>query len=132
SSTVLIVFVIFGTFLMRSGGGQAFTNISFAAVGDKVGGPALAGVGASALMGTITGNGASNAAFTGSFTIPLMKRMGYKAKFAAAVEAVASQGGQIMPPIMGASVFIMAETIGIPYSKIALYALVPAILYFLI
>ncbi|WLR51745.1 TRAP transporter permease [Bacillus tianshenii] len=132
SSTVLILFVIFGAFLIRSGGGQAFTSFAFGSFGSKTGGPALAGVGASALMGTITGNGSSNAAITGAFTIPLMKKLGYSPKFAGAVEAVASQGGQIMPPIMGASVFIMAETTGIPYIKLALYGIVPAVIYFLI
>lgn len=132
SSTVLILFVIFGAFLMRSGGGQFFTNFSFAALGNRTGGPALSAVGSSALVGSITGNGAANAAITGSFTIPLMKKLGYSRRFAAAVEAVASQGGQIMPPIMGASVFIMAEATGIPYIKLALYALIPALIYFLI
>ena len=132
SSTILILFVIFGSFLMKSGGGQFFTNFAFGALGNKTGGPALSAVGASALVSTITGNGAANAAITGSFTIPLMKKTGYSKKFAAAVEAVASQGGQIMPPIMGASVFIMAEAIGVPYIKLALYALIPAIIYFLI
>jgi TRAP transporter 4TM/12TM fusion protein len=132
SSTVLVLFVIFGSFLMRSGGGQFFTNFAFAALGNKSGGPALSAVGSSALVGTITGNGAANAAITGAFTIPLMKKLGYSPKFAAAVEAVASQGGQIMPPIMGASVFIMAESTGVPYIKLALYALIPAIIYFLI
>lgn len=132
SSTVLILFVIFGAFLMRSGGGQFFTNFSFATLGHRTGGPALSAVGSSALVGTITGNGAANAAITGSFTIPLMKKLGYSRRFAAAVEAVASQGGQVMPPIMGASVFIMAESTGIPYIKLALYALIPAVIYFLI
>lgn len=132
SSTVLILFVIFGAFLMRSGGGQFFTNFAFALLGNKTGGPALSAVGASSLVGTITGNGAANAAITGSFTIPLMKRLGYSPKFAAAVEAVASQGGQVMPPIMGASVFIMAESTGVPYIKLALFALIPAVIYYLI
>lgn len=132
SSTILILFIIFGSFLMKSGGGQFFTNFAFGALGNKTGGPALSAVGASALVSTITGNGAANAAITGSFTIPLMKKTGYSKKFAAAVEAVASQGGQIMPPIMGASVFIMAEAVGVPYIKLALYALIPAVLYFLI
>ncbi|GAE27177.1 TRAP-type uncharacterized transport system [Halalkalibacter wakoensis JCM 9140] len=132
SSTMLILFVIFGSFLMKSGGGQFFTNFAFGALGNKSGGPALSAVGASALVSTITGNGAANAAITGSFTIPLMKKLGYKKKFAAAVEAVASQGGQIMPPIMGASVFIMAEATGVPYIKLAFYALIPAVIYFLI
>ncbi|WP_226580803.1 TRAP transporter permease [Halobacillus litoralis] len=132
SSTVLILFVVFGSFLMKSGGGQFFTDFAFGLFGNKTGGPALSAVGSSALVATITGNGAANAAITGSFTIPLMKKLGYSKRFSAAVEAVASQGGQIMPPIMGASVFIMAETIGIPYIKIALYALIPAIIYFFI
>ncbi|WP_257350403.1 TRAP transporter permease [Pseudalkalibacillus decolorationis] len=132
SSTVLILFVIFGSFLMRSGGGQFFTSFAFGALGHRKGGPALSAVGASALVATITGNGAANAAITGSFTIPLMKKLGYSKRFSAAVEAVASQGGQIMPPIMGASVFIMAETTGIPYITLALYALIPAVIYFLI
>ncbi|MCM3706469.1 TRAP transporter permease [Cytobacillus firmus] len=132
SSTILVLFVVFGSFLMKSGGGQFFTNFAFGALGKKTGGPALSAVGASALVSTITGNGAANAAITGSFTIPLMKKLGYSRKFAGAVEAVASQGGQIMPPIMGASVFIMAEATGIPYIKLALYALIPAIIYFLI
>src|SRR5699024_5706460 len=132
SSTVLILFVIFGSFLMRSGGGQFFTDFSFSALGNKTGGPALSAVGSSALVGMITGNGAANAAITGSFTIPLMKKLGYSRRFAAAVEAVASQGGQVMPPIMGASVFIMAEATGVPYIHLALYALIPAVIYFLI
>ncbi|MFC2949681.1 TRAP transporter permease [Virgibacillus sediminis] len=132
SSTVLILFVIFGSFLMRSGGGQFFTDAAFGLLGNKTGGPALSSVGSSALVATITGNGAANAAITGSFTIPLMKKLGYNKKFSAAVEAVASQGGQIMPPIMGASVFIMAETVGIPYIQLVLFALIPAVIYFFI
>ncbi|WP_085993046.1 TRAP transporter permease [Oceanobacillus senegalensis] len=132
SSTVLILFVIFGSFLMRSGGGQFFTDFAFGFFGNKTGGPALSAVGSSALVATITGNGAANAAITGSFTIPLMKKLGYSKRFSAAVEAVASQGGQIMPPIMGASVFIMAETLGIPYIQLALYALIPATIYFFV
>lgn len=132
SSTVLILFVIWGAFLMKSGAGEFFTNISLALTGHKRGGPALAAVLSSALVGSITGNGAANVAITGSFTIPLMKKTGYRADFAAAVEAVASQGGQLMPPIMGAAAFIMAEYVGIPYIKIAGFAAIPAILYFII
>src|SRR5699024_5509729 len=132
SSTVLILFVIFGSFLIKSGGGQFFTDFAFGLLGNKAGGPALSSIGSSALVATITGNGAANAAITGSFTIPLMKKLGYNKRFSAAVEAVASQGGQIMPPIMGASVFIMAETIGIPYIQLALFALIPAVIYFFI
>ncbi|MBF7083664.1 TRAP transporter permease [Desulfallas sp. Bu1-1] len=131
SSTVLILFLIFCAFLLKTGVGQFFIDLAFSLTGGKRGGPALAAVSASALMATITGNGAANATMTGSFTIPMMKKIGYKPHFAGAVEAVASQGGQIMPPIMGASAFIMAEYTGIPYIKIAGYALVPAIFYFL-
>lgn len=132
SSTVIVLFIIFGAFFLKSGAGQFFIDLAFVLVGKKRGGPALAAVGSSAMLGTITGNGAANVAITGAFTIPMMKRIGYTPRFAAAVEAVASQGGQIMPPIMGAAVFIMAEMTGIAYIKLAGYALIPAFLYFLI
>lgn len=132
SSTVLVLFVIFGAMLVKTGIGKAIINLAFALTGSRTGGPALTAVASSAVMGTVTGNGASNALITGSFTIPLMKRIGYRPAFAAAVEAVASQGGQIMPPIMGAAAFIMAEYTGIPYIQIAGHALIPAILYFVI
>lgn len=132
SSTVLILYVIWGSFLMKSGAGDFFTKFALSITGHRKGGPALAAVLSSAMVGSITGNGAANVAITGSFTIPLMKETGYKADFAAAVEAVASQGGQIMPPIMGAAAFIMAEYVGITYIKIALFAAIPAVLYFVI
>ncbi|MDW7674574.1 MAG: TRAP transporter permease [Bacillota bacterium] len=132
ASTVLILFLIFCSLLLKTGAGQLFVELAFAITGKRRGGPALAAVLASALMATITGNGAANATMTGSFTIPLMKKVGYRKEFAGAVEAVASQGGQIMPPIMGAAAFIMAEYTGIPFIKIAGYALIPAILYFLV
>ena len=132
SSTVLFLYVLWGSFLMKSGGGQFFTDISLALTGHRTGGPAIAAVISSALVGSITGNGAANVAITGSFTIPLMKKIGYKPAFAGAVEAVASQGGQIMPPVMGAAAFIMAEYLAIPYIKVAQYALIPALGYFLL
>ena len=132
ASTVLILFLIFCSLLLKTGAGQLFIELAFALTGRARGGPALAAVLSSALMATITGNGAANATMTGAFTIPLMKKVGYKKEFAGAVEAVASQGGQIMPPIMGAAAFIMAEYTGIPFIKIAGYALIPAILYFLV
>ncbi|KKM10157.1 C4-dicarboxylate ABC transporter permease [Clostridiales bacterium PH28_bin88] len=132
ASTVLIMFLLFCSLLLRTGAGQFFIEFAFSLTGTVRGGPALAAVLSSALVGTITGNGAANATMTGSFTIPLMKKVGYRPEFAAGVEATASQGGQIMPPIMGAAAFIMAEYIGIPYIKIAGYAAIPAVLYFLV
>lgn len=130
SSTVLVLFIIFGALLTRSGLGSAIVNLALALLGKRTGGPALAAVGASAAMGSITGNGAANVAITGAFTIPLMKRLGYPAQFAAATEAAASQGGQILPPIMGAAAFIIAEYTGVPYVRIIGHALGPALLYF--
>ncbi len=132
ASTVLIMFLLFCSLLLRTGAGQFFIEFAFSLTGTIRGGPALAAVLSSAMVGTITGNGAANATMTGSFTIPLMKKVGYRPEFAAGVEATASQGGQIMPPIMGAAAFIMAEYIGIPYIKIAGYAAIPAVLYFLV
>nr|WP_067726545.1 TRAP transporter fused permease subunit [Oceanobacillus damuensis] len=132
SSTVIVLFIVFGSFFLKSGAGKFFIDFAFILVGRKRGGPALASVASSAMLGTITGNGAANVAITGAFTIPMMKKIGYSPKFAAGVESVASQGGQLMPPIMGASVFIMAEMTGIPYIELIAYALIPAILYFLV
>ncbi|GAK08213.1 TRAP transporter fused permease subunit [Geomicrobium sp. JCM 19038] len=130
ASTVLIIFLIFAAFMMRTGVGQFFIEFAFALTGRIRGGPALASVLSSGLLATITGNGAANASMTGPFTIPLMKQVGYNRTFAAGVEAVSSQGGQIMPPIMGAAAFVMAEFTGIPYIEIAAYALIPALLFF--
>ncbi|MEW6661783.1 MAG: TRAP transporter permease [Bacillota bacterium] len=130
-ATILLLFILFGSFLVKSGIGQFFINLACSLMGRLPGGPALVAVLSSAMMGTVTGNGAANVTITGSFTIPLMKKVGYRKEFAGAVEAVASQGGQIMPPIMGASAFIMADYIGVPYIRIAAMALIPAILYFL-
>ncbi|MEO3385343.1 TRAP transporter permease [Mesorhizobium sp. CAU 1741] len=130
SSTYIILFVIFAAFLQASRVGEYFVNVAFAAAGDKRGGPAKVAIFASGLMGMINGTSAGNVVATGSLTIPLMKKVGYKPQTAASVEAAASSGGQIMPPIMGAGAFIMAEITGIPYTEIVYAAIVPAIIYF--
>ncbi len=130
SSTFIFLFLVFATFLKASGVGDWMTNIAMSACGKQVGGPAKAAVVASALQGTISGSSVANTVSTGSITIPLMKKTGYKPEFAGAVEAAASTGGQIMPPIMGAAAFIMTEYIGCSYTTIALAACIPALLYF--
>ena len=130
SATIIIVFVIFGLVLNASGGGKFFLDIVLAMVGRFRGGAAKAAVFASALFGTISGSPMANVVTTGTFTIPAMKQTGYKPHVAGAIEAVASTGGQIMPPIMGAAAFIMAEFTGIPYGTIALSAIIPALMYF--
>lgn len=130
SSTYIILFIIFAAFLQSSKVGDYFVNFAFAAAGRSRGGPAKVSIFASGLMGMINGTSAGNVVSTGSLTIPLMKKVGYSKKTAGAVEAAASTGGQIMPPIMGAGAFIMAEITGIPYTEIAIAALIPAILYF--
>jgi TRAP-type uncharacterized transport system fused permease subunit len=130
SSTYIILFIIFAAFLQASKVGDYFVNFAFAAAGRARGGPAKVSIFASGLMGMINGTSAGNVVATGSLTIPLMKKVGYHKKTAGAVEAAASTGGQIMPPIMGAGAFIMAEITGIPYTEIAVAAIIPAILYF--
>lgn len=130
SSRYIILFIIFAAFLQVSGVGKYFVEWAFSVSGGARGGPAKVAVIASALMGTMNGTSAGNAVATGSLTIPLMKKVGYSPTFAAATEAVASTGGQIMPPIMGAGIFIMAEITGIPYQRIMLAGIIPAILYF--
>ncbi len=130
SSTYIILFIIFAAFLQASKVGDYFVNFAFAVAGRARGGPAKVAVFASGLMGMINGTSAGNVVATGSLTIPLMKKVGYTKTTAGAVEAAASTGGQIMPPIMGAGAFIMAEVTGIPYQEIALAAVIPAILYF--
>ena len=107
-----------------------FNDISMAVFGDKRGGPGKVCVASSALMGTVSGSGVANVVASGQFTIPLMKRFGFPSAFAGGVEATSSMGGQIMPPVMGAVAFIMAETIDVPYSKIVEAAIIPALLYF--
>ncbi|MFC3285815.1 TRAP transporter permease [Litchfieldella rifensis] len=130
SSTYIILFIIFAAFLQASKVGDYFVNFAFAAAGRARGGPAKVAIFASGLMGMINGTSAGNVVSTGSLTIPLMKKVGYPSRSAGAIEAAASTGGQIMPPIMGAGAFIMAEITGIPYTEIAVAAVIPAILYF--
>ena len=129
-SKFIVVFIIFGAFLERTGIADFFINISNAFVGGFSGGPAKVAVVASALEGTVSGSSVANTVGSGSVTIPLMKKTGYKPEFAAAAEASASTGGQIMPPIMGAAAFLMADYVGVPYSNIVVRAILPAVLYF--
>ena len=131
SVSFIFLFILFGAFLAKSGMGQLFNDLALALAGHKQGGPAKVAVISSGFMGSINGAAVANVVGTGAFTIPLMKRVGYTKNFAGAVEASASIGGQILPPIMGASAFIMAETTGVAYGTIALAALIPAVLYFL-
>ncbi len=129
-SKYIVMFIIFGAFLERTGIADFFINIANALVGRFSGGPAKVAVVASALEGMVSGSSVANTVGSGAVTIPLMKRTGYKPEFAAAAEASASTGGQIMPPIMGAAAFLMAETVGVPYSNIVVKAILPAVLYF--
>ncbi len=131
SATEITLFIIFGAILMRSGGSFLINNIATIFAGRMVGGPAKVAVVGSSLFGTISGSGTANVATVGSVTIPMMKKAGYSPEFAAAVEAVASTGGQIMPPVMGAAAFVMSGFSGIPYATIIRYAIFPAILYYL-
>jgi TRAP transporter 4TM/12TM fusion protein len=130
SSSYIFLFILFGSFLERAGMIQLFNDLAMGTVGHARGGPAKVSVISSALMGTINGSGVANVVTTGQFTIPLMKRFGFKPAFAGAVEATSSMGGQIMPPVMGAVAFIMAETLGIAYIEVVKAAIVPAMLYF--
>jgi TRAP transporter 4TM/12TM fusion protein len=130
SATYIFLFILFGAFLERAGMIQLFTDVSLGLFGGTRGGPAKVAVFASGMMGTISGSGVANVVTVGQFTIPLMIKFGYRRAFAAGVEATASMGGQIMPPIMGAVAFIMAETLGVDYSVIVKAAVIPAILYF--
>ena len=130
-SKFIAIFIIFGAFLERTGIADFFIKISNSIVGGFSGGPAKVAVVASALEGMVSGSSVANTVGSGSVTIPLMKKTGYKPEFAAAAEAAASTGGQIMPPIMGAAAFLMAENIGVPYSNLVVCAILPAVLYFL-
>jgi TRAP transporter 4TM/12TM fusion protein len=130
SATYIFLFILFGSFLERAGMIRLFTDVSLGLFGGTRGGPAKVAVFASGMMGTISGSGVANVVTVGQFTIPLMIRFGYRRAFAAGVEATASMGGQIMPPVMGAVAFIMAETLGVNYSDIVKAAAIPAILYF--
>ena len=126
----IVVFIIFGAFLERTGISQFFINLANCVAGSASGGPAKVAVISSALCGMVSGSSVGNTVTTGSVTIPMMKKTGYKGDFAGAVEAAASTGGQIMPPIMGAAAFLMAEYTGLPYAQIAVLAILPALLYF--
>jgi TRAP transporter 4TM/12TM fusion protein len=130
SSTFIFLFILFGSFLEKTGVGEFFIDLSNAIAGHKRGGPAKVAILTSALEGTVSGSSVANTVGSGSFTIPMMKKLGYRPEFAAAVEASASTGGQIMPPVMGAAAFLMAESVGVPYSLIVKAAIIPALLYF--
>jgi TRAP transporter 4TM/12TM fusion protein len=131
SATIMAGFLIFGSILFYTGGGETFVDLAKGIAGRSYGGPAKVSCFSSALFGTISGSAVANVVVDGVFNIPLMKKLGYRAEFAGAVEATASTGGQIMPPVMGAGAFIMAEFISTPYLKIALAATLPALLYYL-
>ncbi|MGE0118640.1 MAG: TRAP transporter permease [Dongiaceae bacterium] len=130
SATFIFLFILFGAFLERAGMIKLFNDVALGTVGHHKGGPAKVAVVSSGMMATINGSGVANVLTTGQFTIPLMMKFGYRPVFAGAVESTAAMGGQIMPPVMGAVAFIMAETIGVPYAEIAIAAVIPALLYF--
>ena len=129
-ATYIFLFILFGAILVRSGAGRFFINVAMALTGGRIGGPAKASVVSSCLMASVSGSAVANVVTTGSFTIPLMKRIGYAPYFAGAVEACASSGGQIMPPVMGAAAFVIAEFLNLPYLYVALAGLFPALIYF--
>jgi len=131
SASFVIVFIIFGAFLEESGGGKLFMDLACALFGSFRGGPAKISIFSSGLFGTISGSAVANVMVDGWYTIPLMKRLGYRPHFAGAVEAVASTGGMIMPPVMGAAAFVMAEILAVPYLSICIAAALPAVLYYL-
>jgi len=130
SASYVIVFVVFGAFMERTGTGRLFMDFALALAGRQAGGPGKVAVVSSSLFGTISGSAVANVMVDGPITIPLMKRTGFRPPFAAAVEAVASTGGQIMPPVMGAAAFVMAEYLAVSYFQVTLWALIPAILYY--
>ncbi|WP_307555914.1 TRAP transporter permease [Paenibacillus sp. V4I5] len=130
SASFIFLFILFGSFLDKTGVGEYFNDLSLVVAGRRIGGPAKVTIFSSALQGTISGSSVANVVTSGAFTIPMMKRLGYRREFAGAVEASSSTGGQIMPPIMGAAAFLMAEFTNIPYSQVALAALIPALLFF--
>ncbi|MGD8993459.1 MAG: TRAP transporter fused permease subunit, partial [Desulfobacterales bacterium] len=130
ASTFVFIFILFGSFLDKTGAGSFFINLSYSITGRFSGGPAKTAVVASGFMGSVAGSAVANVVATGSFTIPMMKKIGYRKHVAAAVEAAASTGGQLMPPIMGAGAFLMAEFTQTPYLEIIKIAFIPAVLYF--
>ena len=131
SASYVMLFVLFGAFMEKSGTGQLFMDFAMSITGHTAGGPGKVAVVSSSLFGTVSGSAVANVMVDGPITIPLMKRTGFRPPFAAAVEAVASTGGQLMPPIMGAAAFVMAEFLAVPYLQIAVWAIVPAFLYYL-
>ncbi|MBX9905874.1 MAG: TRAP transporter permease [Burkholderiales bacterium] len=131
SASYVMLFVLFGAFMEKSGTGQLFMDFALSITGHTAGGPGKVAVVSSSLFGTVSGSAVANVMVDGPMTIPLMKRTGFKPSFAAAVEATASTGGQIMPPVMGAAAFVMAEFLAVPYAQVALWAVIPAILYYL-
>lgn len=131
SASYVMLFVLFGAFMEKSGTGQLFMDFALSITGHTAGGPGKVAVVSSSLFGTVSGSAVANVMVDGPMTIPLMKRTGFKPSFAAAVEATASTGGQIMPPVMGSAAFVMAEFLAVPYATVALWAVIPAILYYL-
>ena len=130
TAEMVFYFIMFGAFLDRSGGGRLFTDFAYALTGRTRGGPAKAAVVSSSLFGTISGSAVGNVLITGTFTIPLMKRTGFPAHTAGAIEAVASTGGQLMPPVMGAAAFLLAQVVGVPYREVVVAAALPAVLFY--
>ena len=130
ASTYIVLFILFGAILIRSGAGRFFIDLAVALTGHRTGGPAKASVVASAFMGTMSGSAVANVVTTGSFTIPMMRKLGYRPRFAAAVEACASSGGQITPPVMGAAAFVIAEFLHVSYLWVVVAAIIPTFLYF--
>lgn len=130
SASYVMLFVLFGAFMERSGTGRLFMDFALSLTGHAVGGPGKVAVVSSSLFGTVSGSAVANVMVTGQITIPLMKRTGFRAPFAGAIEAVASTGGQLMPPIMGAAAFVMAEFLAVPYAQVALWAAIPALLFY--
>ena len=131
SSTFIYLFILFGAYLEATGLGKFFIDLANAIAGWAAGGPAKVAVLSSGLMGTVSGSSVGNVAGTGAFTIPMMKKLGYRPAFAGAVEAAASTGGQLMPPVMGAAAFLMAEFVGVPYFDVVKAAVIPAMLYYI-
>ena len=131
SASYVMLFVIFGAFMEKSGTGRLFMDFALALTGRSAGGPGKVAVVSSSLFGTVSGSAVANVMVDGPITIPLMKRTGFRPPFAAAVESVASTGGQLMPPVMGAAAFVMAEFLSVPYAQVALWAVLPALLYYL-
>ena len=130
SASYVMLFVLFGAFMEKSGTGQLFMDFALSLTGHTAGGPGKVSVISSSLFGTVSGSAVANVMVDGPLTIPLMKRTGFRPSFAAAVEATASTGGQIMPPVMGAAAFVMAEFMAVPYAQVALWAAIPAVLYY--